>query len=351
MEGRFSYPFVTIIMSIRNEAAYIRRSLGAVLAQDYPLERMEVLVVDGMSADGTREAVEELASTHPHISVRLLDNPARIVPTALNIGLRHARGEVIIRVDGHCEIAPDYVRHCVEILERTGADCVGGPIVTVGESLIARAIALAQSSLFGVGGVAFRTRVNRAGYVDTVPFGAYRRQVFDSIGLFDEELVRNQDDEFNFRLTQAGGRIWLDPSIRSVYYSRTSLRGLWRQYFQYGFYKVRVIQKRKGVPSWRHLVPGAFVLGLGGSVLLALLTHQPLWALSVALPYAVANGVASLWAARRDWKVLPLLPAAFATLHLAYGLGFLWGLLWWGVASRPKTREEPTTKARERADG
>jgi glycosyltransferase involved in cell wall biosynthesis len=345
------YPLVTVIMPIRNEAAYIRRSLGAVLAQDYPPERMEVLVVDGMSVDGTREAVEELASTHPHISVRLLDNPACITPAAFNIGLRHARGEVIILVGGHCEIAPDYVRRCVEILERTGADCVGGPVVPVGESFTARAIALAQSSLFGVGSVPFRTRMNYAGYVDTVPFGAYRRQVFDRVGLFDEELVGGEDDEFNFRLKQSGGRIWLDPSIRSVYYTRRDLRGFWRQYFRYGFCKVRVIQKRRGIPSWRHLVPGAFVLGLGGSVLLALLTHQPLWALSVALPYAVANGVASLWAARRDWKVLPLLPAAFATLHLAYGLGFLWGLLWWGVISWPKARKQSVADARERTNG
>ena len=344
-------PLVTIIMPIRNEAAYIRRSLGAVLAQDYPPDRMEVLVVDGMSADGTREAVEELASAHPDISVRLLDNPARITPAAFNIGLRQARGEVIILVGGHCEIAPDYVQRCVKILGRTGADCVGGPVVPMGESFTARAIALAQSSPFGVGGVAFRTRMNYAGYVDTVPFGAYRRQVFDRIGFFDEELVGGEDDEFNFRLRQSGGRIWLDPSIRSVYYPRRGLRRFWQQYFQYGFCKVRVIQKRKGIPSWRHLVPGAFVLALGGSVLLAFLTNQPLWALSVALPYTVANIMASLWAARRDWKVLPLLPAAFAILHLAYGLGFLWGLLWWGVISRPKARKQPVVEARERTNG
>ena len=343
-------PLVTIIMPIRNEAAYIRRSLGAVLAQDYPPERMEVLVVDGMSVDGTREAVGELASTHPHISVRLLDNPARIVPAALNIGLRHARGKVIIRVDGHCEIAPDYVRRCVEVLQETGADNVGGLQRAVGETPVGRAVALATSSPFGVGNARFRY-AKKPGRVDTVYLGAYRREVFDRVGLFDEELVRNQDDEFNFRLTQAGGRIWLDPSIRSVYYSRTSLRGLWRQYFQYGFYKVRVIQKRRAIPSWRHLVPSAFVLGLAGSVFLAVVTYQPLWAFSVALPYAVANSTAAIWTARYDWRTLALLPLAFATLHLAYGLGFLWGLWWWGVASRPKTREEPTTEAGERADG
>jgi glycosyltransferase involved in cell wall biosynthesis len=311
---------------------------------------MEVLVVDGMSADGTREAVEELASTHPHISVRLLDNPACITPAALNISLHHARGEVIIRVDGHCEIAPDYVRRCVEVLRETGADNVGGLQRAVGETPMGRAIALATTSPFGVGNARFRY-ATKPGWVDTVYLGAYRREVFERIGLFDEELVGGEDDEFNFRLKQSGGRIWLDPSIRSVYYTRRDLLGFWRQYFRYGFCKVRVIQKRRGIPSWRHLVPGAFVLGLGGSVLLALLTHQPLWALSVALPYAVANGVASLWAARRDWKVLPLLPAAFGTLHLAYGLGFLWGLLWWGVISRPKARKQSVADTRELTNG
>jgi glycosyltransferase involved in cell wall biosynthesis len=356
-DGR--YPFVTVIMPIRNEAAYIRRSLGAVLSQDYPPDRMEVLVVDGMSEDGTREIVRKTADRRRPTadspsrsvvgslpSVFLLDNPARIVPTALNIGLRHARGEVIIRVDGHCEIAPNYVRRCVEVLQETGADNVGGVCITVGETSVARAIGLAQSSLFGVGNVAFRVGRSTPECVDTVPFGAYRREVFERIGGFDEELMRNQDDEFNFRLTQAGGKIWLDPSIRSTYHSRATLRGLWRQYFQYGLYKVRVMQKRRGIPSWRHLVPGAFVLGLCGSVLLALVTRQPLWALGVAGPYAVANGVASLWTARRDPRALPFLPLAFATLHLAYGLGFLWGLWRWRAHHRELiARRRPVQEA------
>jgi len=202
-------------------------------------------------------------------------------------------------------------------------------MVTVGETWMARAIALAQSSLFGVGGVTFRTGRKKPGYVHTVAFGAYRREVFERIGAFDEELVRNQDDEFNFRLIQAGGKIRLDPSIHSVYYSRTDLCGLWRQYFQYGIYKVRVIQKRRAVPSWRYLVPGAFVLGLLGSLLLALITSQPFWVLTVAGPYAVANGLASLWTARRDGRTLVVLPLAFLTLHLAFGIGCLWGLWRW----------------------
>ncbi len=345
------YPLVSVIMPIRNEARFIERSLGSVLAQDYPSERMEVIIVDGMSDDGTREIVQQMINcmttdygrrtTDDRLrttdcgrqitgipTIILLDNPSRIVPTALNIGLKHARGDVIIRVDGHCEIAPDYVRRCVEVLQETGADCVGGLQRAVGEGWIGRTIALTTSSPFGVGSARFHYD-ERPGWVDTVYLGAYHRKVFDRIGGFDEELVRNQDDEFNFRLIQAGGKIWLDPSIRSVYYSRASLKSLWRQYFQYGFYKVRVIQKRKAIPSWRHLVPATFVLGLAGSILLAMITAQPFWALCVAGPYALANILASLWTARKDWKTLPLLPFAFSTLHLSYGIGFLWGLWHW----------------------
>jgi succinoglycan biosynthesis protein ExoA len=330
------YPFVSVIMPIRNEARYIGWSLRAVLAQDYPADRMELLIVDGMSDDGTRAAIRQVIGSEEQQQagwrITLYDNPSRAVPAALNIGLRHARGAVIIRVDGHCEIPPDYVRRSVEALYLVGADCAGGPIATVGETIVARGIALAQSSAFGVGGSAFRTGRRQAGYVDTLAFGAYRREVFDRIGGFDEELVRNQDDELNFRLIQSGGTIWLDPAIQSVYYSRASLRGLWRQYYQYGLYKVRVIQKRGGVAAWRHLVPAGFILCLLASLLLALVSGRRGWALAAAGPYGLANGVASIWAARRGWPALPLLPFAFLTMHVAYGLGFLAGLWRWRAA-------------------
>jgi glycosyltransferase involved in cell wall biosynthesis len=338
---RITLPRVSVIMPIRNEERFIARSLGAVLEQEYPAELLEVLLVDGMSTDETRTVAHRIAaeqSSDHHMPVTLLDNPAQHVSAAFNRGLREARGEIVIIVGGHCEIAPDYVRRCVETLERTGAACVGGPMQTIGETGVARTIALAQSTPFGVGGVAFRIGRAQPGYVDTVAFGAYRREVFDRIGGFDEELVRNQDDEFNFRLTQSGGKIWLDPTIGSRYYSRASLRGLWRQYYQYGFYKVLVIQKRGAVPSWRHLVPGAFVLALLASLLLGFVTRRPLLAASVAGSYAAANLVASALTAREDPRALPLLPAAFATMHLAYGLGFLMGVWRWRKLSSSTAR-------------
>jgi succinoglycan biosynthesis protein ExoA len=327
-------PLITIILPIRNEARYIERCLDAVLAQTYPRECLEILVVDGMSDDGTREIVRGMIARQGNLqsaicNLQLLDNPHRIVPTALNRGIRAARGEIIVRVDGHTVIALDYVERCVKDLELTGADNVGGPMRAVSETYVGQAIALATSSPFGVGGARFHY-AEKAGWVDTVYMGAYPRQVFDRIGLFDEELVRNQDDEFNFRLTRAGGKIWLDPQIKSVYYSRGTLRGLWKQYFEYGFWKVRVMQKHGRPASLRHLVPALFVLALCAALVGTLVTQQWIWFLLVALPYVLASVTASLvTAARRDWRTLPLLPLVFFVLHCAYGVGFLFGLVRW----------------------
>jgi hypothetical protein len=256
---------------------------------------------------------------------------------SLNLGLSRARGDVVVRVDGHCEIARDYVRRCVGALVRHDAWCVGGPMHTVGTGTVGRAIALAQSCRFGVGSAAFRTGSPRPRQVDTLAFGAYWRSVFEEIGGFDEELVRNQDDELNVRLTQAGGSIWLDPEIRSVYHSRSSLGGLWRQYCQYGFYKVRVIQKRAGVRTGRQLVPPLFVAVLGGATVASVLSRRMVPVAVVAGPYVAANLGASLMTADGDHRVVPPLAVALAAMHVSYGMGFLAGVWRWrsgfGVAS------------------
>ncbi len=325
-------PLVSIVMPIRNEACHIARALEAVLTQDYPRDKIEVLVVDGMSDDGTREIVARFIERDSR--VRLIDNPSRIVPTALNRGIREARGDIIVRVDGHTVIAQDYVRKCVEALDTTNADNVGGTMNAVGQTVAAQAIALASSSRFGVGNALFHY-ADAARWVDTVYMGAYHREVFDRIGLFDEELVRNQDDEFNFRLTRAGGKIWLDPEIRSDYFSRATLHALWKQYFEYGFWKVRVIQKHGRPASWRHLVPGAFVLALVASAALGMVSRAPLPFLLVVALYAFASLAVSLWlAAHRGWRYLPLLPLAFATMYLAYGVGFAIGTVNFALLNR-----------------
>jgi glycosyltransferase involved in cell wall biosynthesis len=219
---------------------------------------MEVVVADGMSTDGTRQIAESFKGRHPALEV--LDNPGMIVPTALNVAIAASRGVIIVRVDGHCEISTDYVRRCVEHLQ-TGVDAVGGPLRTVGEGAVARAIALGMSSTFGVGNSAFRTSTGKTMVVDTVAFPAYPRRVLERVGPFDEELVRNQDDEYNYRLRKAGGRILLAADVRADYFSRSSLRSLWRQYFQYGYWKIRVLQKHPRQMCLRQCAPVCIVVG------------------------------------------------------------------------------------------
>lgn len=324
---RGPFPFVSVIMPVRNEAEFIERSLGSVLGQDYPADRMEVIVADGMSDDGTRELVRAAAGRDGR--VRLVDNEGRIAPTALNAALAGARGTIIVRVDGHTEIASDYVRQCVLELERTGADNVGGRMEAEGSGTVRRAIAAATGSPFGVGGARFHYSEAEE-WVDTVYLGAWRRVTFDSLGLFDEELVRNQDDEFNYRLRAAGGRILLSPKIRSCYYGRSSLSSLARQYFQYGFWKVRVSQKHPRQMRLRQFVPPLFVLALLVAAAAALAfpsapaARLPLAGLAAL--YLAADLVAAAVEARRQ-KVNPVLLAfVYPILHLAYGSGFLAGL-------------------------
>jgi glycosyltransferase involved in cell wall biosynthesis len=324
-------PRVSIVMPVRNEADFIEPSVGAVLAQEWPAELLEVIVADGMSDDGTRDLLATMAKARPNL--RIVDNPAGIVAPGLNRAIAEARGEIVIRIDGHCEVAPDFVSKCVEALERHGLEngallAVGGPIETVGSTRAARAIAASMSAHFGVGGSGFRVGTGGQREVDTVAFPAYPRQTMEAVGPFDEELVRNQDDEYNFRLRSLGGRVVLCPEIRSVYHSRSTLTSLWRQYFQYGFWKVRVMQKHTRQMQPRQFVPALFVLalvlGLAAGIVLPVL--WVVFALVVG-SYLAANLAASVaLAARRGWSLLPLLPLAFATLHVAYGLGFLWGL-------------------------
>ena len=320
-------PFVSILMPVRNEASFIERSVGAVLAQDYPRDRLEVIIADGRSNDGTRDVVARLQQQHPNVS--LIDNPGKIVSTGLNAALRIAKGEIIIRVDGHSEIAPDYVRRCVFHLTEDQVDCVGGPLETVGETYRARAIAAAMSSTFGVGGSAFRVGAGRAKFVDTVAFPGYRRETIQRAGPFDEELVRNQDDEYNYRVRKLGGRILLSPDIQARYYSRAGFRKLWKQYFEYGYWKVRVLQKHSRQMSARQFVPPLFVLTLLLLFLSAPFFMVSRWLLAATvIAYAVLSLGATIASARKtEWRLLALLPAAFAIIHLAYGTGFLVGIL------------------------
>ena len=332
-------PFVSVLIPVRNEERYIERCLYAVASQDYARARFEVLVIDGMSTDDTLRIVSRFAAEST-IDLRLLRNPAQKTASAMNIGLAVARGEVIVRVDGHAAIAPDFLRRSVDALYASDADCAGGVIESEGDTYVGHAVSAAMSSRFGVGGTAFRT--GGSGYVDTVAFGAYRREVFDRIGVFAEDIDKGEDDEFNYRLLDAGGRIFLDPAIRARYTVRGSLMDLWRQYFSYGRAKVEVLRRHPRQARARQLLPAALVAAILLSALIARAVCKPLLAV-----YGVYLACASVvLAARRSWSILPALPAVFACLHLSYGLGFLDGAA--ALArrlARTRVAEAPASRA------
>jgi len=328
---------VSVLIPMRNEGDHIRPCLEAVLAQDYPTELMEILVVDGRSTDHSREVVTEYATQYSHL--RLLDNPRQITPAALNVGILHARGNYLIRVDAHTVIAPDYVRQCVTLLESTDAVNVGGRMQPVGDTYFGRTVALSTTSPFGIGDSRFHYDA-REQYVDTVYMGAFRREIFDQVGLFDEELIRNQDYELNIRIRQAGGKILLSPKIISYYTPRSSLSALWRQYFQYGRWKVRTVQKHPDSLRWRQAVPPLFVGGFLGSLLVSFFLSLAFRLFMViAGCYLLANLVASTIVANRGgWRYFPILPVVFATIHFAWGLGFWYGLLLTCFGTKPTGR-------------
>lgn len=323
------FPLVTIVLPIRNESRYIVRCLNAILVQEYPADRIEILIADGMSTDDTRKSVLDLSKKYPEHLITLIDNPGQIFSTGFNVAARVSKGEIILMLGGHTELAPDYISLTVSHLQSSNIDCVGGSLTTLADDLVGRAIAIGMSSSFGVGDVAFRTTSPlKLEEVDTVAFGAYKRDVLEQCGLLDEEMVRNQDDEFNYRLRSFGCQIFLAPDLHLKYYSRVYLPALWSQYYQYGFWKVRVLQKHPRQMSLRQFVPPAFVLALLVSCALAFSPSLRILTLPIPFLYITANLVASLYtAAARGWKYLLYLPLVFSILHVSYGLGFLVGLL------------------------
>lgn len=334
-------PRVSVLVPCRNEAQHIGACLESVVATAYPHDRLEVLVLDGRSDDGTREIVARYAEHHP--TIRLLDNPRRIVPTGLNLGIRAARGEVIVRMDAHVIYPPDYLPRLVAALRESGADNVGGVITTLpaNDSPVARAIACALAHPFGVGNSYFRVGTTSPRWVDTVAFGCYRRDVFTRIGMFDEELVRNQDDEFNFRLRRAGGRILLVPDVAARYHARATRAELARMFYQYGYYKPLVARKVGRIMTLRQLAPPLFVLALALTAAASpwLGPARTLLGLLAGV-YAVAVVASAVRAASaHGWRCAWSLATVFPVQHLGYGAGFLAGLVRLAWPRHTKTRD------------
>ncbi len=321
-------PFVSVIIPMRNERRHIERCLASIISQDYSMERMEVMVIDGESNDGCGQQVLDFAARHPKIPIRLLQNQKRIIPAGLNAGIRAAQGDIIVRVDAHTTLAPNYVSTCVRYLLQGAADNVGGLMRPAGTTHVEQGVALAITSPFGVGDAKFHYSEDEQ-YVDTVYLGAYWRKTFDAIGLYDETLHINEDYELNYRLRQIGGKILLSPAIKSTYTPRSSLRALWRQYFEYGRWKVRTLRKHPDSLRWRQAIPPLFVSIFFGSLLLSFLWLPTRWLFAfIASCYLLANLAASTIAARHGgWRYLPILPIVFTTIHFAWGLGFWYGLM------------------------
>jgi glycosyltransferase involved in cell wall biosynthesis len=317
-------PTVSIVVPCRNERGHIEVAIKSIMAQEAPPGGLEVIVADGMSVDGTRAILKRYE--RENACIRVVDNPSRIVSTALNVGIREARGFIIIRMDAHTSYAPDYVRQCVQALEETGADNVGGPWIARGRGRIGRAIAAAFQSPFGCGGARGHDR-SYSGPVDTVYLGCWRREIFDRIGFFDEELVRNQDDEFNLRIVRSGGKVYQSVKIRSWYYPRENLYQLFVQYAQYGYWKACILRKHRLPASLRHIIPAGFIFMM---VVLPILSFfWPIvlvaWFFLLGLYISVNILLSVLTAAYNGWQVFLLLPLVFAVFHFAYGLGFLKG--------------------------
>jgi succinoglycan biosynthesis protein ExoA len=322
---------VSIIIPCYNEQATIRLLLEAIYLQTYPRSAMEVIIVDGMSTDRTREEVVVFLQENPGLAVHILDNPARIIPAGLNRGISAAGGQILIRMDGHAVPTPEYIQRCVNALQAGLGDNVGGvwEIHPSGKSVIARGIAAAASHPLGVGDARYRY-TDRPQKVDTVPFFAFRRELVDRIGSYDESLLTNEDYEFNVRVRQSGGTVWLDPAIRSTYYSRPTLRALAYQYWRYGFWKGRMLLRYPRTLRWRQALPPAFIASMVGLAFLSLVLPIARWLLVAEITaYILVLLSAGILAAIKQHPkgLLVSLPLAIATMHMSWGTALWWSLI------------------------
>ena len=322
---------VSVVIPVLNEEKYIEACIESVIAQDYPKDSLELLLVDGMSEDATREIIGRYTSDYDWI--RMLDNEKRIIPAALNIGIVEARGEYIVRMDAHSEYATDYVSKCMEVLERTGADNVGGPQLTDGKNTKQKIIASAYSSVFALGG-GKHFKKDYEGEADTVFLGAFKRSYAIEMGLFDEDLPRNEDDEFNYRIKKNGGRVYISPEIKSTYYPRDSFRALAKQYYGYGEGKPKVMKKHGKPSGFKQFVPALFVVFLAfGSVITVIhaITKafpllKKLFTIGLAV-YGICNAIAT-FTNRQSHGIIEKAGLFWAhiVIHISYGAGYIRGL-------------------------
>ncbi len=324
-------PSISVVVPCYNEEQTIQKLLEALRGQTCALDQFEVVISDGLSTDSTRSRIQAFSSQHPEVKIFIVDNINKTIPAGLNRAIEAAQGIYIIRLDAHSSPYPDDLERCVRALQQGLGEIVGGvwEIRPGGDGWQARGIAAAAAHPLGVGDAHYRF-TNKAQYVDTVPFGAYTRDLFMRLGGFNESLLTNEDYEFNTRLRLGGGRIWLDPEIRSIYFARANISQLLRQYARYGFWKAKMIRQYPGTLRWRQALPPLFVLSLVFLIMAGLLWIPVWWLLGLELMvYFMVLMVAGIQAAycRKDWSLVFGVPLAIACMHLTWGSAFLGGLV------------------------
>lgn len=322
---------VSVIIPCYNEQDTITLLLDALLGQTYPRQDIEVVISDGLSTDETRQRIQDFSTRHPDLRIRIVDNPHRGIPAGLNRALDAARGEVIVRLDAHSVPEESYLARCVNALESGYGANVGGvwQIKPRNLSWQARSIAVAASHRLGVGDAHYRF-TDRAQVVDTVPFGAFFKSLVEQIGPFDETLLTNEDYEFNVRVRQSGGKVWLDPAIRSIYFARATFAQLARQYWRYGFWKAVMLRRYPETIRWRQALPPLFILSLLGFLLLSIWFPVARWIFMLELiTYFLILLIVGFHAAikQKDVGLIFGLPLAIATMHFCWGSAFLWSLI------------------------
>jgi glycosyltransferase involved in cell wall biosynthesis len=324
-------PSISIIVPCYNEEKTIRHLLDAVFVQTYPRSLMELIISDGISTDDTRDVVASFQKDHPDLAMRIVDNFIKTIPSGLNRAIRESKGEIIIRLDAHSVPIPEYVERCVKAHQSGKGDNVGGiwEICPGADTWIAKSISFAAAHPLGVGDAMYRLNAS-AGAVDTVPFGSFRRTLIDKIGVFDESLLANEDYEFNTRVRQSGGTVWLDPSIRSVYFSRSTLGKLAAQYWRYGYWKLKMLKRYPNTLRWRQALPPLFMLILFVLIVLSLFAVFSRYLLAAQLfGYFFVLTMAGLKLSfeKNSGSLLVGLPLAISTMHFAWGSGFLWSAI------------------------
>ncbi|HBG74210.1 MAG: glycosyl transferase [Chloroflexi bacterium GWB2_49_20] len=322
---------VSVIIPCYNEQKRIRSLLSALYAQTYPHNSIEIVIADGLSTDNTRVIIEKFTLASPDLKVQVIDNPKRSIPSGLNLAILASHGDIIIRIDAHSLPYPDYIERCVEALTTGLGENVGGvwEILPGDQTWIAQSIARAAALPIAVGDALYR-HATKPAYVETVPFGAFKREILALIGFFNESLLTNEDYEFNTRILESGGRIWLDPKIRSQYFARASLPALAKQYWRYGYWKWKMLRRSPKTLRWRQALPPLFVISLI-LVIVAAIVYHPLWVIPVGelIIYSLILLVASYQACLRENNLNLVfgIPAAIATMHISWGLGLLWSMI------------------------